>query len=338
MSTAARVPATRDHRQPRGCFARATHAAFGAARGLALLAVLLAGNAVHGTEGGTGHYQPGAVATLIDLAPTKPGWVVQPIYLHYQGDASGNLPVAGTPAAELDVRSDAVLFGGLYTFELPAEGAFYSVGAYLPYVWMRANADVQTPFGTVRRRDTESGFGDLSLIPAMLAWKSGFWQLDALLPIYAPIGSYEEGRLANPGLNYWTFDPIVGGSYNNDKIGFNAALHVGVSLNTENHETDYESGSMLHLEGSVQQLLPLGPGFAGLGAEVFYLNQISGDDGSGATFGDFEGRSVGVGPVLSYVLPLEASTFVAEFRWLPELDVQRRVKGDFLWLKLVYQF
>jgi hypothetical protein len=31
------------------------------------------------------------------------------------------------------------------------------------------------------------------------------------------------------------------------------------------------------------------------------------------------------------------STFVAEARWLPELDVKRRVEGDHLWLKLVYQ-
>jgi hypothetical protein len=34
-------------------------------------------------EGGTEHYLPGGTATLIDLAPTKPGWVVEPIYLHY---------------------------------------------------------------------------------------------------------------------------------------------------------------------------------------------------------------------------------------------------------------
>ena len=30
-------------------------------------------------EGGTGHYIPGGTATLIDLAPTKPGWVVEPM-------------------------------------------------------------------------------------------------------------------------------------------------------------------------------------------------------------------------------------------------------------------
>ena len=34
------------------------------------------------TEGGMGHYVPGGIATLIDLAPTKPGWVVEPMYQH----------------------------------------------------------------------------------------------------------------------------------------------------------------------------------------------------------------------------------------------------------------
>jgi len=28
------------------------------------------------------------------------------------------------------------------------------------------------------------------VVPVMLAWKTGDWQIDALLPIYAPTGSY----------------------------------------------------------------------------------------------------------------------------------------------------
>jgi hypothetical protein len=111
-------------------------------------------------------------------------------------------------------------------------GARYSAGAYLPYVWVDAEAAITTPLGTVRRRDTASGISDMTLIPAMLAWKSGFWQYSALLPISAPTGGYEKGRLANQGLNYWTFDPTAGASYNNDKNGFNAALYAGIALNT----------------------------------------------------------------------------------------------------------
>ena len=141
------------------------------------------------------------------------------------------------------------------------------------------------------RKDITSGIGDMTLIPIMMAWKSNFRQFNAMLPIYTPTGDYETGRLANPGLNYWTSEPTVGVSYNKDKIGLNAAGYLGTGFNTENTDTNYQSGSMLHLDGSVQQLLPVGPGFLGVGAEAFYLQQIEGDSGSGACLGDFKGRT-----------------------------------------------
>jgi hypothetical protein len=291
-------------------------------------------------EGGTGHYLPGGMATLIDLPPTKPGWVVEPIYLHYEGTASKSktIPIAGTLTAGLAATSDALLLGGLYTFEQTPLGAHYSLGAYLPYVWVSIDAELDTPLGTVRRRDRAAGIGDLTLIPAMLAWKTGFWQLSAVLPVYAPTGDYQQGRLANPGLNYWTFDPTLGVSYNNDRNGLNAALYLGLGINTENPDTDYRSGSTLHLDGSIQQLLPVGPGFLGIGAEAFYLDQVTADSGRGARLGDFQGRTAGIGPVLTYILPRGKDTLVAELRWLPELEVHNRLEGDYVWLKVVYQF
>jgi hypothetical protein len=296
--------------------------------------------AARATEGGTGHYLPGGTATLIDLAPTKPGWVAEGMYLHYSGDASASrrILIAGNAVANLKADSDAFLLGGLYTFELPALHAHYSVGAFLPLVAMDVKGNVDTPLGSVSRRDLETGLGDMTLIPLMLAWKSGRWQADALLPISAPTGDYDVGHLANTGLNYWTFDPTLGVAYSNEKIGFNAAFHEGITLNTENTDTDYQSGATLHLDASVQQLLPAGPGYAGIGAEGFYLQQVTGDSGSGAQFGSFRGLSAGVGPVLTYVLPWHEDTFVAELRWLRELAVERRLKGDYVWLKLVYQF
>jgi hypothetical protein len=172
----------------------------------------------------------------------------------------------------------------------------------------------------------------------MIAKKTDVWQWSALLSIYAPTGEYEQGRLANPGLNYWTVDPTAGVSYNNEKTGFNAALYGGITFSSENSDTDYQSGNLVHLEASVQQLLPLGKGVMGVGAEAFYLDQVTGDSGSGAILGDFERKSIGIGPVLSYVRPMSQGTLVSELRWLPENDVERQLEGDYLWLKVVYQF
>ena len=289
----------------------------------------------HAEEGGTGHYSPGALATLIDLPPTQPGWVVQPLYLRYDGDVSRTLPIGGLVATGTDATIDAFTLGGVYTFEEKVLGAHYSVGTYLPYVWL----DVEANVGTLRRSDSVDGLGDITLTPLMMAWTNKFWVYDALLSVYAPTGDYDEGDLANAGLNYWTFEPTVGIAYNNAENGFNLALHAGVTINTENDKTDYRSGSVMHVEAGIQQLLPLGPGYVSLGANGFIYEQVSGDSGSGATLGDFKGRSMGIGPALGYVLPVEEnSTFLVEVRWLPELDTKNRLEGDYFWLKFAYQF
>ncbi|MGL4402012.1 MAG: SphA family protein [Luteolibacter sp.] len=291
-------------------------------------------------EGGAGRYVPGNAATLIDLPPTKPGWVIETMYLHYDGDASASrsFPNAGLVTAGLDATSDAWIMGAFHTFETPVLDAHYSVGAFLPYLWMDVGADVLAGGATGTRSDSADGIGDTTLIPAMVAWKYDSWQYSALLSIYAPTGDYNVGSLANVGRNYWTFDPTIQVSYNNAKTGFNAAVFTGITLNTENEDTDYQSGAAFHIDASVQQLLPVGPGFLSIGFNAFYYEQFEGDSGSGARLGGFEGRSAGIGPALGYILPVGENTLVAEARWLPELDTKRRLEGEFIWLKLVYQF
>jgi len=311
-----------------------------AAGGLGLVFCALVPLSAAATEGGTSHYLPGAVATLIDLAPTQPGWVVEPVYLHYEGAAGTKkaLPVAGLDALGLKATLDALLIGGFYTLDHKVLGAYYSVGAMLPYTWITAEAKIDTVIGNLQARDSEEGLGDVTLIPVMLGWKEGAWQYDFALSVYAPTGDYEVGRLANPGLNYWSINPIAGVAYSNPNTGFNAAQHGGVLFNTENPDTDYRSGTLAHLEGSVQQLIPAGKGFLSVGLEGFWVEQVTADSGQRPILGDFKGRTAGLGPVLGYVLPLGKQNFVTELRWLRELDTKNRLEGDYVWLKVVYQF
>ena len=291
-------------------------------------------------EGGAGHYIPGAMGTLIDTPPTKPGWVAEPIYMHYSGSASISraFPKAGLLTTGLEASSDAAMLGAFYTFEPKVLGAHYTIGAFLPFVSIEVTGAVSSALGQRQRTDSVTGLGDISFIPAMLAWKSASWQFDALLTFYAPTGDYEVGRLANPGLNYWTIDPTIGFNYNNEKTGFNCALHTGITLNTENNDTYYQSGSVLHSEASVTQLLPLGKGYLGIGANAFLYEQVTGDRGAGATLGNFASSSVGIGPALSYILPLGKKTLVTEVKWIPEQDTKRRLEGDGIWVKVAFQF
>ncbi|MGB2816054.1 MAG: transporter [Burkholderiaceae bacterium] len=293
-------------------------------------------------EGGVTHVIPGAMATLIDNSPSAPGMLVKPMYMHYNGSVSAQIPTAVGLAGNVEATSNTFAVIGGYTFGEKVLGASYTVIAALPYTSLDISGDVTAPNGAkVRRGNKVSGFGDITVIPAMLAWKEpeSHWQFNFVLPIYAPTGSYELGRLGNTGLNYWTVDPIFGVVYSNPKSGFNALLHSGLAFNSENPDTNYKSGNLLHFDGAVQQILPVGSGLMTLGLEAFYFTQVSCDSGAGATLGCFKGKTAGLGPAIGYIQPLsKTESLVVELKWLTETTTEKRLEGDYLWLKAVYKF
>ena len=185
-------------------------------------------------------------------------------------------------------------------------------------------------------RDTANGIGDIMLYPSMLGWTAlnGDLKYDVRLGIYAPTGDYDKGKLADVGKNYWTFEPLVSLSYISSKIGLELSAFAGMDFNTENHKTDYLTGTEFHLDFTAAEHLPLFGGIIGVGANVFYYQQITGDSGSGATLGDFNGRTVGIGPVVSYATKILKKDLVAEVKWLPETEVKNRIKGEYVWFKL----
>jgi hypothetical protein len=290
-------------------------------------------------EGGSSHVLPGSTATLVDLPPTSPGNFIKPMYLNYSGSASALTPTAAGLVANLDVSVNTLVFGGGHTFDKTVfGGAYYTVAAFLPYTWLDLTGGINTPNGLLENKTSVSGFGDITVVPVMLAWKTGEWQIDTMLPIFIPTGSYEDGRLGNPSLNYWTYDPNVGVTYSGKESGFNAMLRAGYAINTTNDATDYKSGSILHVEGTFEQIIPVGKGLMALGAEVFYFDQVTCDSGTGATLGCFKGMTSGLGPVLGYIKPLGKQTLILELKWLTELNTQYRLEGDYIWLKGVYKF
>lgn len=132
-------------------------------------------------------------------------------------------------------------------------------------------------------------------------------------------------------------------SWLSSKIGTEVSAFAGYDISTKNNKTDYQSGDMVHLDITVAQHLPLFGGFVGVGANGFYYQQVRGDSGSGGKLGDFEGRTTGIGPVISYAMKIgkskpKAADLVAELKWLPELNVEKRLKGDTIWFKLAVLF
>ena len=329
-------------------------------------------------EKAIGHYLPGSVTTIADMTPTQPGWVIEPLLLNYQGAFNNNsyLSFNKQPTkqaynaqigidSDVDLTIDAAALVVIHTFDTSVLGADWSSGIVLPYVKTNIDIDITTQStidldfnrplnqfdGRYQRgshisiHDSDEGLGDVILIPAMLAWQSGYWTSTAQLFIYTPTGSFDSDKLVNVGLNYWTLNPMLGLSYSNPNNGFNSSVYAGVTLNSENTDTDYKSGSVVHIDASVQQLLPLGDGFIGIGAMFYLYDQFTDDSGSGASLGSFKSYSAGMGPVLSYIIPLvpasrhqKAETLVFELRWLQEQNTENKFNGDYLWAKAVWQF
>jgi hypothetical protein len=298
-------------------------------------------------EGGSGHYAPGAAASFIDALPDKPGLAVANYFNYYDGSASisGPLPIGGMATAGLDATaySDTIL--ALYTTPLKLLGGYYTVGAAIPYIWMKVkgNIHVTGPQGqaiTLTDSDTANGIGDILLYPFLLGWTclNGDLKYDVRMGVYAPTGSYEKGKLANVGKNYWTFEPLVSFSYMSSKIGLEVSAYAGIDFNTKNTATEYQSGTQFHVDFTIAEHLPLFGGIIGIGANGFYYQQVTGDSGSGAIFGSFKGQTLGVGPVLSYITKVWGKDLAAEVKWLPEMDVKKRLKGDYIWFKLAMAF
>lgn len=293
----------------------------------------------HGEEGGSGHYGPGGAASFIDTLPGKPGLAIANFFNFYDGSASTSrqIPSGGLITTGLDATAYSNTVVALYQTPLELLGGYYAVGAAIPYVWLKAKGEVTGPLGNnVTARDSANGIGDILSYPFMLGWvgSGGDLKSDVRLGIYAPTGDYEKGKLANVGKNYWTFEPAASLSYISSKMGLEVSAFAGVDFNTENHKTDYQSGTQFHLDFTVAEHLPFFGGVTGVGMNGFYYQQITGDSGSGARLGDFKGRTLGIGPVLSYITKIWGKDLAAEVKWLPELDVKHRLKGDYIWFKL----
>jgi hypothetical protein len=296
-------------------------------------------------QGGAGHYMPGAVASFIDAFPGKPGGIaVLNYFTYYDGGitAGQQLPLGGFLTANLDATIYADTLLGFYQTPWEVLSGGFAFGVAVPYVWLEIEGDAQrvgpggVPGPVASVRDRANGVGDVTIYPFLLGWTNLVkdLKLDTRLGIYAPTGDYEVGQVANIGKNFWTFEPGVMASWLSSKIGTEVSLYTGVDFNLENQDMDYTSGSQLHVDLTVAQHLPLLGGFVGVGANGFYYEQISGDSGDDALLGDFEGRTIGVGPVLSYVRQVGTTQLLAELKWLPELDTNHRMEGDYLWFKL----
>lgn len=183
----------------------------------------------------------------------------------------------------------------------------------------QANALVQAKVlaaGANQNLET-SGVGDTELSTVWVRHVDRL-KVAAGVSLFVPTGSYDKNRGPNPGFgNFYTLRPGVAVTYNlNPKhsdetwdSGVTIAGRVSYGMNTRNKDTDYKSGNFIYSEGGIVKVR----GDWAYGVNVFSIQQISDDTGSGATLGGNRYRTNGVGPFVSFKLPGKDAGFNLQY-------------------------
>jgi hypothetical protein len=183
----------------------------------------------------------------------------------------------------------------------------------------QANALVQAKVlaaGANQNLET-SGVGDTELSTVWIRHVDRL-KVAAGVSLFVPTGSYDKNRGPNPGFgNFYTLRPGVAVTYNlNPKhsdeswdSGVTIAGRVSYGLNTRNKDTDYKSGNFIYSEGGIVKVR----GDWAYGVNVFAIQQISDDTGSGATLGGNRYKTNGVGPFVSFKLPGKDAGFNLQY-------------------------
>lgn len=183
----------------------------------------------------------------------------------------------------------------------------------------QANAQVQAKIlaaGASQNVET-SGLGDTELSTVWIRHADRL-KVAAGVSLFVPTGSYDKNRGPNPGFgNFYTLRPGVAVTYNlNPKhsdeawdAGVTIAGRVSYGINSRNKDTDYRSGNFIYSEGGIVKV----NGEWAYGVNVFAIQQISDDTGSGATLGGNRYKTNGVGPFVSFKLPGKDAGFNLQY-------------------------
>lgn len=300
---------------------------------------------LHAEQSGSGHYISGEYADFCGMPPAEPGFYLGNYFLDYaNARVAGNkeLPFGGILGAGIKANTQAEAPLAIYAFPFNLDHITFSTGIAVPIMSMDVKANATYNRNNIQISGARSqyvwGLGDIQLMPVMAAWTNGDFSVGGMCNIWAPSGDYDTGQLANLGLGYWTFEPMLSFAWLSSKIGTELSVFSAVDFNTENTDANYQSGDIFHVDATLAQHLPLFGGIAGAGASAFYLKQFTGDSGDGARLGSFMAESYGVGPTISYVHKVGKTDLVVDGSWLPQLHVEKTLKGNFFWLKATLVF
>lgn len=273
------------------------------------------------TEGGGGAYPSGAEDFMGGALP-PPGTYFINYLTYYSADKFEN-----TALTDFKINAVADVLRFVHVTDQKVLGASWAMHVFVPVVYL----DVHFMGG----RDNRWGLGDIIFDPFILGWHSKNFHVTTGLDIFAPTGDYDENHLANPGRNYWTFEPVIGVTYLSDS-GIEVSGKFMYDFNTKNTDHalgDYQSGQEFHVDYAVGY--HLGKQWV-LGAAGYYYQQTTDDELNGVKFGPdgFKGRVWAIGPAVSYSYKKMGFTL----KYQNEFAAQNKPEGDKYWFKFSYVF
>jgi hypothetical protein len=285
-------------------------------------------------EGAASNYFPGAYGSLLVAVAPEPGPILADLNLFYSANVDRAL-LQGRANVGVDIDAFYTLVQGFYVWDAPSLGGRFAIGGYLPLGYSSLDATLSTGLGSRSVSDDKSGLGDAGLIPASFYWNSGNFNFNLYELVIAPTGRYDVDNLVNVGRNYWSFDSVAAVTWFKAESGTEISVVPGLMLNTENPDTNYQTGAEFHVDFLVNQFLS--ETFA-VGVHGYAYQQIDGDSGSGAIFGDFKGESYGLGLAFSWIPAFGGGKVAISGKWLHDLDATNRLEADYGALSIAVTF
>jgi len=290
---------------------------------------LLAAGPAHASEGGASFYLLGSGGPGAGMLPPIRGIFFDNTLLHYRGKSQGsrNFVVGGNVVAGLRAKIDADFATVLWVPSTDFAGGTLAIGG--AFAAGKVGADVSAvitgPGGgqvTISRKDSAWIIGD-PVATAALSWNlGGNTHLSTGPTVNIPIGHYREDQLANLSFHRWVLDWSTALTWHDDKAGWDVSGKAGITFNGTNHFTDYDTGTEVHLEGSVERLFS--KSFSA-GIQGYHFQQISGDSGQGATLGSFKGRVSALGLTAAYNFEAGHTPVTVRGRVFKEFGAKNRV-------------
>lgn len=282
-------------------------------------------------EGGLGRPISGAaINPYAGLIPPAPGFAVSVGEAYYDGSIGGGttVPTGSLLTLGIDTKVSFTPITLLYIWPKTGKQWNFASAISFPITWLEAEATVTVGPRTGLVKDDNFGLFDLAIVPITASYHIS--QTDHLafsLTVWAPTGEYDPDRLANLGLNNWTFIPGVAYTKIFPKAEVEVSALWAMQFYTENPDTDYENGIISDLEATVIKRFKNGLGIGVIGS---WIEQITDDEGTTTAdrLNGFRGRAFGAGPIATFSTKVGKNDLQFNARYIREFDNRRRFEGD----------